>query len=141
MAKTRRFDADKAGAIASFVCAVHCATVGLLVSILPLIGLSFLHEPWVEASFYSLAIIFGVWAAIRGWKLHRSMWPGIMFAAGMTLVGFGHWTAGGPPGHSALETVGHLVSAGGGLTLVAFHVLNAKLIKNHACSCKSCKQD
>ncbi|MBS1721624.1 MAG: MerC domain-containing protein [Armatimonadetes bacterium] len=133
-----KFDADRAGAIASFVCAVHCAAVGLLVTVLPLIGLAFLHEPWVEVSFYAMAVVFGVWAAVRGWRLHRSFWPGVLFATGLSLVGFGHWMAGRHAELSPLETLGHLLSAGGGLTLVAFHVLNARMTKTHACSCHAC---
>lgn len=139
MAVGKRFDADKAGAIASFLCAIHCAAVGLLVSVLPLIGLAFLHEPWVEVSFYTMAVVFGVWATIRGWRLHRSVWPGVMFGIGLSLVGFGHWASFGSAEHSTVETLGHLVSAAGGLTLVGFHVLNARLTKSHACSCQVCK--
>jgi MerC mercury resistance protein len=133
-----KFDADRAGAIASFLCAIHCASVGLLVSVLPLIGLSFLHDPRVEVGFYSTAILLGIWATVRGWKLHKSLWPGVLFGAGLSVVGFGHWMAGNRPEGSALETVGHLLSACGGLTLVAFHVLNARLTKSHHCSCKAC---
>ena len=131
-----RFNADKAGAIASFLCAVHCAAVGLAVSLLPLVGLAFLHEPWVEVTFYTMAVFFGVWATVRGWRLHRSWWPGFLFAVGLTLVGSGHWAG----QNGALETVGHLVSGAGGLTLVGFHVLNAKLTKGHACSCQACAE-
>ena len=133
-----KFDADRAGAIASLLCAIHCAAVGTLVSILPLIGLAFLHDPRVEVAFYSTAILIGGWAAVRGWRFHRSVWPGVLFFAGLSVVGFGHWMAGGRPEGSALETVGHLLSASGGLTLVAFHVLNARLTKYHHCSCRAC---
>ena len=132
-----RFDTDKAGAIASFLCAIHCAFVGLAASLLPFIGLTFLHEPWVEATFYGMAIFFGVWAAIRGYRLHRTWWTGLLFGAGLTLVATGHLATESQPAHT-LELVGHLLSAAGGLTLVAFHVLNAKLTKSHACSCKAC---
>ncbi len=112
----------------------------VLASVLPLIGLAFLHEPWVEISFYSMAVFFGVWAARRGWIMHRSFWPAVLFTAGLSLVGFGHWVALGHAERSALETTGHLLSACGGLTLVTFHILNARLTKRHACSCQACSE-
>lgn len=134
-----KFNADKAGAIASFICAIHCAAVGLAVGVLPLIGLSFLHEPWLEITFYVMAVFFGVWAAVRGWRLHRSWWPALLFGCGLSMVGFGHWAAEGIGEHSPLETVGHIISMVGGLTLVTFHILNARMTRSHACSCRACK--
>lgn len=133
-----RFDTDKAGAFASFLCAIHCAAVGLAAGILPFIGLTFLHEPWVEATFFGMAIFFGIWATVRGYRLHKTWWTGLLFGVGLILITVGHLAAENSSIHN-LELVGHLLSATGGLTLVAFHVFNAKLTKSHACSCRACK--
>lgn len=133
----KKWDADKMGGVASFLCAVHCALSGLAVSVLPLIGLSFLHEPWVEVTFYGTAVLLGVWAAVRGWRLHKSVWPAVCFAFGLGLVAYAHWGMPHEEG-SPLEAVGHGLSAIGGIVLVGFHILNARLTKSHACSCRSC---
>lgn len=138
MANFRRLDADKAGAMASLLCAIHCSVVGLLAGFLPLIGLTFLHEPWVEALFYCTAAVLGVWAAVRGWLLHRAWWVSLFFLCGFALVGIGHWAGEMSVNKGQLETLGHLLSAAGGLVLVAFHVMNSRLTKSHACSCAAC---
>jgi hypothetical protein len=41
---------DRIGMTASTACAIHCAAVPLLITSLPLIGLGFLANPWVEWS-------------------------------------------------------------------------------------------
>ncbi|HEY2583370.1 MAG TPA: MerC domain-containing protein, partial [Mucilaginibacter sp.] len=47
---------DNVGMTASVLCAIHCALVPLLITSLPLLGLGFLANPWLEWSMIILAL-------------------------------------------------------------------------------------
>ena len=55
-----RIDLDKAGATASLACAVHCALMPLVVTLLPLVGLGFLADERTEWALLGLSAPAGV---------------------------------------------------------------------------------
>ncbi|MCW5937480.1 MAG: MerC domain-containing protein [Fimbriimonadaceae bacterium] len=141
----RTFDADKLGAFASGLCAVHCALTGLLLGLLPVIGATFLTNPFVEASFISAAVIFGCWAAWRGFRQHKKWGPmalmfiglGLVFSSHAVLV-LGREATGHAHTHSHENPVLAIGAVLGGLTLVAFHIWNHRLMREAACACGLC---
>ena len=116
-----RVDLDKVGATASMVCAIHCFITGVAFGLLPIIGLGFFNSLWFDLLFIGLALSVGLFAVPMGFRRHRSFIPGMVFVAGLTCIGFGHFVF----GH---ETVlGTVLSVLGGLSLVTFHVLNSRM--------------
>lgn len=112
------FDVDRAGSVASTLCAVHCVLSGVLLGVLSSIGAGFLASETVEIGFLVLAGVFGVWALFRGWGRHSSFFPAILFSIGAGLLIASHMS------------VHHwILSATGGIFLVLFHLLNHFLIR------------
>ena len=63
--------ADRVGATASFLCAVHCAALPFVIAILPALGLSFLADHRFERIFIACASALALAALIRGYRRHR----------------------------------------------------------------------
>ena len=63
---------DRVGAVASGLCAVHCALVALLPVVFSTVGLKFLMGHGAEWGFTLVAIAFASIALVQGWRRHRS---------------------------------------------------------------------
>ena len=63
---------DKAGATASFLCAIHCALMPFVITILPLLGLSFLASEPVEWSLLATSAVLGTSSLCVGFREHKS---------------------------------------------------------------------
>lgn len=118
--------ADRFGATASFLCAVHCAALPLVIATLPAIGLGFLADHRLERGFIAFASVLALTMLVVGFRRHRqfrAFWflvPGILLLAGGIIVDFDQ--------SATLHAV--LVSAGG--TLVALsHLTNLRLAHVH----------
>lgn len=115
------FDVDRAGSVASTLCAIHCVMSGVLLGVLTSVGAGFLASEAVEILFLVLAGVFGVWALFRGWSKHSSFLPAIPFAIGIAFLIVAHLGKGSHQWG---------LSAAGGVFLVLFHLLNHSMIKN-----------
>jgi hypothetical protein len=116
-----------AGGLISFLCAIHCLALPIL---LPLAG-ALVHSVWLEVLLTVAAIAVGGFALRHGFVRHGFRLPSILFACGMAAIVFGNWvlTAGAPlsthtpDGHAQTPT--SLVFVGSGACLiVTAHVLN-----------------
>jgi ribose/xylose/arabinose/galactoside ABC-type transport system permease subunit len=118
---------DLAGGILSFICAVHCLALPIL---LPFAG-AIVHSLWLEVLLMVAAIAVGSFALRHGFTRHGFRLPSILFACGMLAIIFGNWvlTAGEPlsthtPDEHA-QTPASLVFVGvGACLIVTGHVLN-----------------
>ncbi|MEO8461064.1 MAG: MerC domain-containing protein [Dokdonella sp.] len=117
---------DRIGATASFLCAVHCAALPLILGLLPALGLEFLADHRFERIFVTLAATLAVTSLLFGFRRHRRfaafgfLIPGILLLIAGIIVDF----------DQAKLVHAVLVSSGG--TLVAFaHVRNLLLTRNH----------
>lgn len=128
----KRLDLDRWGVWAGTACAIHCVIVGLLLGLLPVLGLSFLANPITEFLFFAIALIVGPLAMIKGYRHHHSAWPSVSFAVGFGLILGAHLVFGHD--HQAQFSVANLISAVGGVILVTGHVINARLMHGHHCS-------
>ncbi len=109
MLKASPLDPDRWGTIASTICAIHCAITGILVSVLSVLGFAFLRSPVLEWGFLGFALLFGMWAAVRGYQRHKQAVPLLVFVMGIGLL------------------IGsHLVVplSAGGISLIVFHAMN-----------------
>jgi hypothetical protein len=82
---------DNAGMTASILCAIHCAIVPLLITVLPLAGLGFLANPLIEWSMIIFALCIGTYAiGLSYLRTHHRPLPAILLAAGFLDIIAGH---------------------------------------------------
>jgi hypothetical protein len=120
--KLAKLNLDQLGITASTLCAIHCAVVPLLMTVLPLFGLSFLANESVEFTMILISLVLGIWSlSVSYRKQHRRPLPVLILTFGFTLIGIGHLI-----GHDSLEPI--LIPIGG-LTIAAAHFINMKFVK------------
>jgi hypothetical protein len=118
--------ADRFGATASFLCAVHCAVLPLVIAALPALGLSFLADHRYERAFIAFASLLALTTLVVGFRRHQrfsAFWflaPGICLLFAGIVVDFDH--------ASILHAT--LVAAGGTLVACA-HLTNLRLAHGH----------
>src|SRR6188768_3601535 len=78
--------ADRLGATASFLCAIHCAALPFVIALLPLVGLSFLADHRFEAGFVGFACVLASFALVSGYRRHRRRLPLMLAAPGLLLL-------------------------------------------------------
>lgn len=109
--------ADRVGATASLLCALHCAALPVVVAALPALGISFLAAHWFEAAFVGFAIVLAGTTLLLGWRRHRRwqalalLLPGVLaLLAGLALHGQGLVHTALLAGGGSLVALGHLVN-------------------------------
>jgi hypothetical protein len=123
--------ADRVGATASFLCAVHCAALPFVFALLPALGLGFLANHAFERWFIAFATLLALTMLIRGYRRH-----GEPLALGLLLPGLVLLWLGGyvfePESAGAWHAV--LVAIGGSAVALA-HLVNLRLTHAHAACC------
>jgi hypothetical protein len=121
---------DNIGMTASTLCAIHCALVPIFITVLPLIGLGFLANPWFEWGMIILAFIIGVSSISSSYfRTHRRLLPLLLLSIGFTIIILGHifitgWLEG-------------IVVPLGGFTIATAHFINYKYVG----ACKVCTNE
>lgn len=118
--------ADRIGATASFLCAIHCALLPFVLVLLPFFGLEFLADPRIEHGFVLFACALAMVVLIRGFRRHQGPWPLLLAAPGLTLLllGITYAESRSIILHSTLVT-------SGGLLLAAAHFVNLRQDRHH----------
>ncbi|WP_458069023.1 MerC domain-containing protein [Rhodanobacter sp. BL-MT-08] len=113
--------ADRVGATASFLCAIHCAALPFVLALLPLIGLQFLADHRFERGFVFFACALALVALIIGYRRHHRALPLMLAVPGLLLLIFGVTWAEGISiiVHSVLVTIG-------GLLVASSHFINLR---------------
>ena len=137
---------DNVGTAASFICAVHCALLPLVGTLLPLVGLSFLASEPVEWLLL-LSAGFGTASLCLGFKEHRNRRVFAVLAIGIAFLLAGRVFHNLPMlagehahhGHDHAHThEGFDLSIAlmilGGMTMIAAHLFNQNLCK----ACRKC---
>lgn len=122
---------DKAGAVASFACAVHCAILPFVVTLLPLVGLGFLASSSVEWALLGLSATLGTLSLCLGFREHRSRLVFGVLAVAVTLLVGGRMVE-----VRELGEWGPYLMVAGGLTMMGAHFFNRFLCR----SCRSCQE-
>lgn len=78
--------ADRVGATASFLCAVHCALLPFVLALLPLLGLGFLAGHTFERVFVLCAATLASVALVMGYRRHRRRGPLLLAVPGLCLL-------------------------------------------------------
>ena len=118
--------ADTLGATASFLCAIHCALLPLVLVMLPSVGLSVLADHDVERVFIACASALSVLTLWLGFRRHHRrnafvfLFPGL----GLLLLGVVFETNGWLLWHTVLVTLG-------GSLLATAHITNLRLAQPH----------
>ena len=121
---------DRFGTAASGACALHCATLALVPTVLPLMGLGLLRDERAEWLLLGIAILFAVPAAWLGYRTHHNRMITIGFAAGvLALVSARVAEALGLEGTLPVAVIG------GGVVAVS-HLANLR--RTHTCDVESC---
>ncbi|HET6631125.1 MAG TPA: MerC domain-containing protein [Rhodanobacteraceae bacterium] len=117
--------ADRLGAGASLLCAIHCALLPLVIGLLPLVGLEILADRGVEFAFVLCACALASTTVIRGWRVHGD--PG---ALRLLLPGIALLLVGQALGHGSSTELAHAaVMACGGTIVASAHVLNLRRMR------------
>ncbi|KGI77731.1 hypothetical protein LF63_0110415 [Oleiagrimonas soli] len=121
--------ADRLGAAASFLCAVHCALLPFVIALLPLVGLEFLADHAFERGFVLFAATLATITLVTGRRKHGQRWPLMLAVPGLLLLVLGV-TVVDLSAHTAVHSV--MVTCGG-LLVASAHVCNLRLVyRSHA---------
>jgi hypothetical protein len=114
--------ADRLGAIASFLCAIHCAALPFVLALLPLVGLEFLADHRFERAFVVFACALALITLLNGYRRHRRPLSLLLAFPGLMLLLLGVTVAEQYTImlHSVLVTCG-------GVLLASAHFINLRL--------------
>lgn len=118
---------DKAGATASFLCAIHCAIMPFVITVLPLLGLGFLSSEPVEWALLASSGTLGTLSLCAGYREHRKRGVFAVLAVALALL-----VAGRILHHQPLGYMGPVLMVCGGFTMMGAHLINRLL-------CRSCR--
>lgn len=123
--------ADRVGATASFLCALHCAALPFVLALLPALGLSFLADHSFERWFIACATVLALTMLIRGYRRHGGPQALYLLMPGLVMLWLGGYVF-------HLETAGlwHALMVSLGGSAVAFaHIINLRLTNLHRYCC------
>jgi MerC mercury resistance protein len=80
---------DKIGICVSLLCAVHCAMLPLIITLLPLIGFKFLANEYFEMAIIASSLLIG-YTSLRGsYRKHYNSKPLIIITQGFMVIFIG----------------------------------------------------
>ena len=126
---TRLDNLDKVGATTSLLCAIHCAAMPLLVTLLPVVGLSFLAHENTEWALLLMSAFLGVLSLCWGFRMHRSRRALAVLSVGLLLL------FGGRVLEEREIEWGVVVLVAGGIVGAASHFFNLALCR----ACRTCQ--
>jgi hypothetical protein len=125
---------DKAGATASFLCAIHCALMPFVITVLPLLGLGFLASEPVEWGLLASSGTLGTFSLCAGYREHRKRGIFAILAIALALL-----VAGRILHHNPIGMMGPVLMVVGGFTMMGAHLVNRLLCRScRVCSDHSC---
>lgn len=113
---------DRVAALASFLCAIHCAVLPFIIVALPVLGLSFLADHRFEVGFVIFASLLASVALVAGYRRHGQRLPLMLAVPGIALLIIGVTLLEGRSlvAHSIMVTIG-------GLMLASAHFVNLRM--------------
>ena len=128
MKKASSSTLDIVGAMASALCAMHCAITPLLLGFTAIGSIAFLTNPHLEIIVLSLTASLALFSLLPSYlKGHRKGHALSLAFLGIFLLGSGHLI-----GHEwELPSVEVVLAVAGGLLLCLAHLKNLKLLKDN----------
>ncbi len=117
--------ADRVGATASLLCAIHCAALPFVLALLPLVGLGFLAGHAFERGFVLFAATLASVAFVHGYRCHRRRWPLALALPGLVLL-----VAGVCVDIDVAVTAHTVMVVIGGSLVACAHLVNLRLSRN-----------
>ena len=115
--------ADRLGATASFLCALHCAVLPFVLAVLPAVSLTFLADHLFERVFISVASCLALGVLLLGYRQHRNRLPLSVLLCGLIPLWIGGFLL---DGHNVIGLHALLVAFGGSCLAVA-HIINIRV--------------
>lgn len=108
---------DTFGILASLLCAIHCMTLPILLSLSSLAFLDFLAYPWFEYSIIIISIFLALYSLFPAYRYyHKRGGPLLFVVIGFLLIAIGQFK---------FFTVSELVFTSSGAVLIALaHAIN-----------------
>lgn len=113
---------DRVGMISSLVCALHCALLPLVLSVLPALGLGLFASADIDQAFAVFAGVLGITTLSIGFRRHRAFHAWALLLPGLAMIWAGSFT--GLHDHSLAHA---LLMTCGGLLVAGAHMLNLRL--------------
>jgi hypothetical protein len=121
--KLLKLNLDHLGMTASTLCAVHCALVPLMITVLPLFGLGFLANNAVEITMIIISLLLGIWSLGVSYRnQHKKLLPVLILIMGFLLIGAGHFIG--------VESLEPILIPIGGFTIAGAHLVNMRYIRS-----------
>jgi intracellular septation protein A len=131
-----KINVDKIGMFSSLTCAIHCTIMPLIVTMLPIIGLSLLATEEFEWMLLIGSAMLGIISLCFGFKKHKSLKALSFLSTGLALIVIGRLTHHHYHSLKFLHLDLYVLFLITGGVLVSFsHWLNNKLCS----SCDPCK--
>lgn len=111
---------DLLGFSASFLCAVHCLVMPLVLSLGLAGGMTWLESAWVEWTFILTTLVLASWSLFGSLSKHHNYRPLIIAGLGFVLIVVLH--------HIFEDSIGHYLSAIGGILVAYAHYYNWRLL-------------
>ena len=125
---------DFIGFSASTLCAIHCALLPFLVGFIPLAGLQFLQDAWVEYALILFSCVVATYSLVHGYRSHHKKFNAlIIMVAGFAFILLGRLVP-----NEWLE----IIASVSGASLIAFaHITNWKYIQDCKLKVPDCVTD
>lgn len=114
---------DRLGAAGSFLCAIHCALLPMLIAILPSLGVATWLGDNAEEWFVIFASMVGLFSVVWGYRRHREVRALGLLLPGLAALWFGVLY---PPLHASVLPHAVVMTLGGTLVALA-HLANLRL--------------
>ncbi|MBW7856513.1 MAG: MerC domain-containing protein [Ignavibacteriaceae bacterium] len=128
------FRLDMIGFSASTICAIHCAIMPILLSLLPLGLFEFATSVYFEIGVIGISIIIGLYTFRDGYlKHHHNPIPIIIFIGGFCIIIAGHFIFGGHDHSESMTDHGVIhffIVPLGAIFIGVSHFLNIKKMKS-----------
>lgn len=113
---------DLLGFSASFLCAIHCMALPIVMSLGLFGGLTWFESPILEWGLIISTLLIATWSLFRSYyQQHRNLRPLLIAAIGFVLVFASHFIG-------AHEE--HFVTAAGGFLIAYAHYVNWRLLRS-----------
>jgi hypothetical protein len=124
--------ADRLGATASMLCAVHCAALPFVLALLPALGLGFLANHGFERGFIAFASVLALTMAVLGYRRHRTARAFALLVPGLALL----WIGGFAFDLGSATFWHSLFVVAGGTCVSLAHIVNLRIAREpQACDC------
>ena len=129
---------DQIGFSVSFICAIHCLAMPILLPLIPVLGSSFIASESAELVIVSITLLIATPTLFRGYLKHRKLLIPGCFLVGLLLFAFRPGAFEHSHQHFHGEDILHFVFAAlAGFSLALAHWLNLSFCR----ICPTCKDE